>query len=88
MTLFTASGAVGSGTTQFCGANRYGLFVGGSLPPPPQISVVPVNGVPTVVLIGAVQRNGGANSPIATQAVVPAIKSNRKQIYWKSSGVN
>lgn len=86
--LFSASGAVGAGSTRFCGANRYDVFVGGSLPPPPQISVVPVNGIPTVVLIGAVQRNGGANSPIAPQAVLPAIKSNRKQIYWRSSGVN
>lgn len=84
--LFNASGAMG--VTGSCGGDRSGTFVGGGLPPSPVIGTVPINGVPTTVLIGAIQREGGASSPIAPQKVRPTIPSTRKLHYWKNSGDN
>ncbi len=84
--LFNASGAMN--VTGSCGGDRSGTFVGGGLPPSPVIGTVPINGVPTTVLIGAIQREGGASSPIAPQKIRPTIPSTRKLHYWKNSGDN
>jgi Tfp pilus assembly protein, tip-associated adhesin PilY1 len=85
--LFNASGAIG--VTGSCGSeSRSGIFVGGGLPPSPVIGTVPIDGVPTTVLIGAIQRGGGASSPIAPQKMRPTIPSTRKTHYWKNSGDN
>jgi Tfp pilus tip-associated adhesin PilY1 len=84
--LFNASGAMN--VTGSCGGDRSGTFVGGGLPPSPVIGTVPINGVPTTVLIGAIQREGGASSPIAPQKIRPNIPSTRKLHYWKNSGDN
>lgn len=84
--LFNGSGAIN--VTGSCGGRRSDLFIGGGLPPSPIFGIVPVNGVATPVVIGAVQRNGGANSIIAPQSVTPAITPSRKIVYWKSSGLN
>jgi type IV pilus assembly protein PilY1 len=71
-----------------CGGDRSGIFAGGGLPPSPVIGTVPIDGVPTTVLIGAIQRQGGASSPIAPQKLRPTIPSIRKPRYWKNSGDN
>ena len=84
--LFNASGAMN--VTGTCGGDRSGIFVGGGLPPSPVIGTVPIDGVPTTVLIGAIQREGGASSPIAPQKLRPTIPSIRKPHYWKTSGDN
>jgi hypothetical protein len=84
--LFNASGAIG--VTGSCGGNRSGIFAGGGLPPSPVFGTVPIDGVPTTVLIGAIQREGGASSPIAPQKLRPTIPSTRKMHYWKNSGDN
>lgn len=84
--LFNASGAMN--VTGSCGGDRSGNFVGGGLPPSPVIGTVPIDGVPTTVLIGAIQRGGGASSPIAPQKMRPTIPSTRKTHYWKNSGDN
>ena len=85
--LFNASGAMGvSGT---CGsADRFGTFAGGGLPPSPVFGTVPIDGKPTTVLIGAIQRSGEASSPIAPQLLRPVIQHIRKPRYWKNSGDN
>lgn len=84
--LFNGSGAVG--VPGACGGTRSATFVGGGLPPSPVFGIVPVGGVPTPVVIGAIQRAGGASSSIAPQKVTPIINPKRKAIYWKSSGEN
>nr|WP_321240096.1 PilC/PilY family type IV pilus protein [uncultured Tolumonas sp.] len=92
--VFNGSGAVG--TTNICGGTRSGKFVGGGLPPSPIFAVVPIDGIPTTVVIGAVQREGvdGGNgdnvgsSPIAPQEVLPNTNLKRNTVYWKSSGNN
>ena len=85
--LFNASGAMGVIGT--CGSNdRYGVFAGGGLPPSPVFGTVPIDGHPTTVLIGAIQRSGEASSPIAPQLLRPVISPVRKSRYWKYSGDN
>ncbi|MBP0635029.1 PilC/PilY family type IV pilus protein [Cupriavidus sp. AcVe19-6a] len=84
--LFNASGAVG--VTGSCGGDRSSKFVGGGLPPSPMFGTVPIDGQATTVVIGAVQRDGGASSPISPQRVTPTIVPKRKAVYWKSSGTN
>lgn len=86
LNLFNGSGSIGvSGT---CGGTRSSTFVGGGLPPSPVLGIVPINGVPRSVVIGAAQRGGGASTAISPQPVPPAIDMRRKTIYWKSSGQN
>lgn len=82
--LFNGSGAIG--VLGSSGGDRSAVFVGGGLPPSPVISTVMVGTAPVTVVIGAVQRTGGASSPIGAQQVKPIITMNRKSIYWKSSG--
>ena len=84
--LLNASGTIG--VSSACGGTRSAAFVGGGLPPSPVFAVVPINGKPTSILIGAAQRQGGSSSSIAPQIVNPTISSNRSLIYWKSSGEN
>ncbi|WP_024871302.1 pilus assembly protein [Tolumonas lignilytica] len=84
--LFNGSGAVNVAGS--CGGDRSAIFVGGGLPPSPIFGVVPVDGVATPVVIGAVQKDGGTNSSIAPQKVTPITSPERKLIYWKSSGQN
>ncbi|MBI3284597.1 MAG: hypothetical protein HYZ65_07060 [Burkholderiales bacterium] len=86
LNLFNGSGAIGvSGT---CDGTRSAEFVGGGLPPSPVLGIVPVDGKPTSVIIGAVQRGSGASTAISPQRIDPAIIMKRKTIYWKSSGQN
>ncbi len=82
--LLNASGAVD--TEALCGANRSGVFVGGGLPPSPVVGRVPVNGRPVTVMIGGIQRSGGASSPIAAQRVRPVITQKRLRTYWYTHG--
>ncbi|MEK6245195.1 MAG: PilC/PilY family type IV pilus protein [Pseudomonadota bacterium] len=82
--LLTASGAVS--TDNLCGGNRSGIFIGGGLPPSPVTGVVPVGGVPVTVMIGGIQRTGGASSPIGSQRVRPIISQKRSRIYWYRDG--
>ncbi|MDD2342440.1 MAG: PilC/PilY family type IV pilus protein [Tolumonas sp.] len=85
--IFNGSGAVG--VSGICGGTRSEEFVGeGGLPPSPIFAVVPIDGVPTTVVIGAVQKEGGASSSIAPQEVVPNTNLKRHTVYWKSSGNN
>lgn len=85
--LLNASGAV-TVTGGSCGGSRSATFVGGGLPPSPVIGTVPVNGKPTTVVIGAVQKSGSASSPISPQQVKPTISGKRKIIYWKTNADN
>lgn len=100
--LFNASGGI-SATGQACGGARNGQFTGGGLPPSPVSASVPINGVLTTIVIGAVQLGGSAsgsiaggvvggsssaNSQIASQSITLQIVPERKTIFWKSSGQN
>jgi len=81
LNLLNASGAVG--TSGLCGAYRSGIFAGGGLPPSPVTGTVPVNGVPTTIMIGGIDRTGGAKSPpLAPQNVKPTLSSKRSRLYW------
>ena len=82
--LLNASGAVG--TEAICGAARSGVFVGGGLPPSPVTGVVSIGGKPVTVMIGGIQRAGGASSPIGAQKVKPTITQKRSRIYWYTPG--
>lgn len=84
--LTNAAGAIG--VDGLCGGQRSSTFVGGGLPPSPVIGTVPINGKPTTVIIGAVQKEGGASAPIAPQKVKPAVNPIRKRVYWKLKGVD
>jgi type IV pilus assembly protein PilY1 len=86
LNLFNGSGGIG--VSGACGGTRSSIFVGGGLPPSPVLGTVPVNGVPKTVVVGAVQRSGGASTPISPQEIIPAIVSKRKTVFWKSSGDN
>ena len=82
--LLNASGAVG--TEDICGADRSGIFVGGGLPPSPVVGAVPVAGKQITVVIGGIQRTGGASSPIAAQRVKPTITQRRTRLYYYELG--
>jgi Tfp pilus tip-associated adhesin PilY1 len=78
--LLNGSGAVG--TDSLCGADRFGVFTGGGLPPSPVTGTVPINGKPVTVMIGGINREGGASSPIGAQKVKPTVTQKRARIYW------
>lgn len=78
--LFNGSGAIGVGNAT-CGGSLSATFVGGGLPPSPVRADVNIGGTVYQVVIGAVQRNGGANSPIAPQQLSPVIQQNRNTKY-------
>ena len=84
LNLLNASGA--ADTLSICGGSRSAIFVGGGLPPSPVTGTVPVNGVPVTVMIGGVQRGGGASSPIGAQQVAPSITQRRQRQYWYTDG--
>ncbi|HYC47129.1 MAG TPA: PilC/PilY family type IV pilus protein [Burkholderiales bacterium] len=84
--LLNASGAVGTQTA--CGAQRSAVFTGGGLPPTPVAGTVPIDGKPVSVLVGAIQRSGGASSAIGVQRAAPAITPKRTRIYWFVHGKN
>ncbi len=83
--LLNASGAIGS--SGVCGGRTSSVFLGGGLPPSPVSGTVSINGVPQVVVIGAVQKDPNAtNSALSGQQVKPPIASTRKRTYWRTTG--
>jgi Tfp pilus tip-associated adhesin PilY1 len=82
--LLNASGGVG--TQQICGGARSNIFTGGGLPPTPVTAMLPINGKPTSVLFGGVQRSGGASSAIGAQQIKPAMTGKRTRMYWYTHG--
>lgn len=85
--LLNASGTI-SQSTLTCGGDRSSVFVGGGLPPSPVTGNVYIDGKPVTVVIGAVDRDGGASTPISPGKVVPAVNPIRKRIYHKVKGVD
>jgi type IV pilus assembly protein PilY1 len=85
LSLLNGSGAIGD-LGASCGGYRSGIFIGGGLPPSPVLGTIPIGGVPTTVVIGAIQRTGGGSSAIAPQRVIPPIRPTRKRIYWFTPG--
>jgi Tfp pilus tip-associated adhesin PilY1 len=78
--LFNGSGAIGVNGT--CGGERNSVFVGGGLPPSPVMaSAVPVDNRATSVVIGAIQKTGGASVAISPQKIRPTISSRRQRSY-------
>ncbi|MGE3349744.1 MAG: pilus assembly protein [Ramlibacter sp.] len=86
MNLLNSTGTIG--TTGLCGGDRSSAFIGGGLTPSPTLATVEINGKPTTVVIGSVQRTGGASSGIAPQRVKPSISSRRRFIFWKSDAAS
>ena len=86
LNLLNASGA--ADTLNICGGSRSSIFVGGGLPPSPVTGTVPVGpgSRPVTVMIGGVQRTGGASSPIGAQRVTPSITQRRTRTYWYTEG--
>jgi Tfp pilus tip-associated adhesin PilY1 len=82
--LLNGSGAVG--VTGLCGGSRSAVFTGGGLPPSPVTGTVPVDGKPVTVMIGGVNREGGASSPIGAQKIKPTVTQKRSRIYWYRQG--
>jgi Tfp pilus tip-associated adhesin PilY1 len=82
--LLNGSGAVG--VPGLCGGTRSAIFTGGGLPPSPVTGTVPVGGKPVTVMIGGINREGGASSPIGAQKVKPTITQIRSRIYWYRQG--
>jgi Tfp pilus tip-associated adhesin PilY1 len=82
--LLNASGAVN--TDGLCGADRSGVFLGGGLPPSPVVGRVLVDDKPVTVVIGGIQRTGGASSPIGAQRVRPVITQKRVRTFWYTHG--
>jgi type IV pilus assembly protein PilY1 len=80
LNLLNASGA--ADTLNICGGARSATFIGGGLPPSPVTGTVPVDGQPVTVMIGGVQRGGGASTTIGAQRVTPTITQRRSRIYW------
>ena len=64
-----------------CGGDRSSIFPGGGLPPSPVIGIVPVDGQPTAILIGAVQRDGTIGGAIKPSKIVPPIIQDRSRTY-------
>ncbi len=86
--LFNASGTIGTANNASCGGERSGVFAGGGLPPSPVIGIVPINGIPTAVLIGAVDRSGGPPSPVKPTEIKPPITQIRTRTYKSIKGDN
>ena len=79
--LFNGSGSIGTENNASCGGSRSSTFAGGGLPPSPVIGIVPIDGQPTAVLIGAVQRDGSTSSPIKPDKITPPINQTRTRTY-------
>ncbi|HUP93850.1 MAG TPA: PilC/PilY family type IV pilus protein [Burkholderiales bacterium] len=85
--LLNASGSIGA--TGICGGNRFGLFVGGGLPPTPVAATLPIgaDGKPELVLIGAANLDGtGGSIPQGAQRPKPPVQSKRSRVYWYKQG--
>lgn len=85
--LLNASGSIGA--TGICGGNRFGLFVGGGLPPTPVAAVLPIGagGKPELVIIGAANLDGtGGSIPQGAQRPKPPVQSKRNRVYWYKQG--
>lgn len=81
------NGSGGIGVDGSCGGQESAEFVGGGLPPSPVMaSSVPINGRATTVVIGAIQKTGGASVAISPQRVRPVISSTRRRAYSYTSG--
>lgn len=87
MNLFNGSGAIGVNNAN-CGGTISSTFVGGGMPPSPVFANVEIGNATYPVVIGAIQRQGGANSPISPQQVGPTINSNRRARYSKIMGTD
>ncbi len=87
LNLFSGSGTISTNAVS-CGGDRSSIFVGGGLPPSPVTGNVMVDGKPVTVVIGAVDRDGGASTPISPGKVVPVVKPTRSRIYHKVKGVD
>lgn len=85
--LLSGSGTIGSGQIS-CGGIRSSIFVGGGLPPSPVAGRVLINDKPVSVVIGTVDRTGGASTPVSPNRVVPPVKALRKRLYHKQKGVD
>ena len=86
--LFNGSGSIGTSNNASCGGSRSVIFAGGGLPPSPVIGVVPIDGQPTAVLIGAPPRDGGTASPIKPSKITPPINQTRTRTYKYIKGDN
>jgi type IV pilus assembly protein PilY1 len=86
LNLVNASGAIT--VTGTCGGARSETFVGGGLPPSPVLTSVTVNGKVVNVIIGAVDRAGGASAPIQAQRIVAPVSLARHPVYWNKGGDN
>jgi type IV pilus assembly protein PilY1 len=87
--LLNASGVIGTG--KLCGGSRSGVFTGGGIPPSPVVGVVPIvqpdgSVKPTSVLIGGINLDTGAGSPIGAQEPKVPIRQVRSRIYWYPHG--
>ncbi len=80
--LFNGSGAIG--VTETCGGSRSRELAGGGLPPAPVLATVPIDGKPTMVVIGAPPRDGSTGTPISPQEIKPAITHKRTRLFWSS----
>jgi type IV pilus assembly protein PilY1 len=87
LNLFNGSGAIGVGDAN-CGGSISGTFAGGGLPPSPVFANVLIGSTTYPVVIGAIQRQLGASSPISPQKVPPTHKANRKTTYVKVMGTD
>lgn len=85
--LLNSCGAIGS-SEAICGGVRSGIFTGGGLPPSPVVGTVTINGQPVTVVIGAVDKEGGASSPIGGQEAPKIGSTKRKRLYWRIKGDN
>lgn len=86
LSLYSGSGAIGvSGS---CGGSTSAKFAGGGLPPSPVMGTVPINGVPTTVVIGAVNKSGAVSSPISPQKATATNLPARKRVYNFIKGDN
>ncbi len=79
--LFNGSGAIATSNNDACGGRRSSIFPGGGLPPSPVIGVVPVDGIPTAVLIGAPDPSGATTATIGVTKVNPKISNVRTRTY-------
>lgn len=84
--LYNGSGAIGVDGS--CGGAASAAFVGGGLPPSPVAGTVLVDGKPTSVVIGAVQKSGAASSPISPQKASATNLPARKRVYTIIKGEN
>ncbi|NCC29595.1 MAG: hypothetical protein EOM22_16005, partial [Gammaproteobacteria bacterium] len=81
--LFNGSGAIGD-IDQICGGRRSTTLAGGGMPPSPVIAIVPVDGKPRTVVIGAPPRDGSTGTPISPQEIKPVGNHPTDRLYWSS----